>query len=297
MSENYYEILGVTKTSSEKEIRQAYRRLARKYHPDLHPGDESAESYFKKINEANEVLSNKENRDKYDQFGDNWQYADQFGKRHKGGKYSWGSNNSTGYYRGPSITLEDIFGEFMNPDKGVKNTRSSVRNISAKKTVEINLIDAFRGTTRIINFRNQTQSNNRSIEVTIPPGVDNGSKIRVKSKDGKDNIYVITTIIPDSNFKRVGDDLFTNKKIGLLDAVLGCEVEIETISDKVLLKIPGETQNGTSFRLSGKGMPLLKSPGKRGSMYVTIDVKTPTNVSDEEKELFMKLKSIQRGKE
>ena len=143
MSENYYEILGVTKTSSDKDIRQAYRRLARKYHPDLHPGDQVSESYFKKINEANEVLSNKENRNKYDQFGDNWKYADQLGKGQNGGNVSWTVRNNARYYRGRGMTLDDIFGEFIDPEKGAKNTRTSARNISTKKTVEIDLIEAF----------------------------------------------------------------------------------------------------------------------------------------------------------
>lgn len=297
MSDNYYEILGVTKTSSEKEIRQAYRRLARKYHPDLHPGNKKAESYFKTINEANEVLSNKDNRDKYNKFGDNWKYADQLGKKQGDSNVNWSRGNNNRHYWDPSLTIEDIFGDFLNPEKGAKYIRSSDKNLPSKKTVEIDLIEAFNGTTRIINFTNQDKSNNRNVEVTIPPGVDNGSKIRVRGKDTKDNIYVVTKIIPHNNFKRVGDDLIINKNIGVFDAVLGCEVEIKTISDKVLLKIPAETQHGTSFRLSGKGMPLLKSPGKRGNMYVTIAVKIPINISDEEKELFMKLQSIQQGKE
>ena len=288
MNLDHYATLGINRKASQKEISQAYRRLARKYHPDLNKDDKQAESIFKKINEAHEVLSNMENRDNYDKFGENWKQADKFNN----GTGNFVRNNFT--WRVNKInrdeqTMEDIINQFTNP-----KTNRTKRKI--EKTINITLLEAFNGTSRVITFDAPGSLNERKIEVKIPPGVNDGSQIHVQDKNTS-NFYLVTKITPLPNYKRNWNDLYTRIDLDLLDAIFGTEIEINTIGETILFTIPPSTQNGTSFRLTGKGMPLLKQPTKRGNMYISVDIKIPIDISQEEKELFLKLKSLRENKE
>ena len=289
MSNDYYAVLGISRKASQKEISQAYRRLARKYHPDLNKGNKEAESIFKQINEAHGVLSDTENRNSYDRFGENWQHADELHDRERqfrGNNSTWGFSN----VGGDRNSIEDIINRF-NKTKG-----NNARPRKIEKTINVTLLEAFNGTSRVITIGSAKSLNERKIEVTIPPGVDNGSKIHVQDKHTT-NFYLVTKISPMEDYQRVGNDLHTKIDLDLLDAIFGIEVELNIIGERILFTVPPETQNGTSFRLSGKGMPLLKSPDKRGNMYISAHIRIPTELSKQEKELFLKLKSLRESKE
>ena len=301
MSENYYEILGISRNASDKEIRQAYRRLARKYHPDVNSGDKHAEATFKKLNEAQEVLSDPQKRQHYDRFGENWRNA---AHSPHGNRKSRGSNftrsTKEDFLSGiNSQHLGDIFGDFLGNQGIRRNVTTTSKKMRSEKYVGVTLEEAFSGTTRVIQVNNNSQEGARKFEVKIPAGVDNGSRIRVrprKAGNGED-LYLVISVQPHTRFERRGTDLYSKVDVPLVDAVLGGEVEVSTLTDKVLLKIPPETQNGRSFRISGKGMPHLQSPDSRGSMYVTTQLNIPPNISEREKELFREIRVIREGKE
>ncbi|MQF99079.1 MAG: J domain-containing protein [SAR202 cluster bacterium] len=289
MNNDYYAVLGISRKASQKEISQAYRRLARKYHPDLNKGNKEAESIFKQINEANEVLSDTENRNNYDTFGENWKNADELHRRERpfqGNNFTWGFSNVGGNRN----SIQDIINRFN------KTKANNAKPRKIEKTINITLLEAFTGTSRVINIGDAESSNERKIEVKIPPGVDNGSKIHVQDKHTT-NFYLVTKISKMEDYKRIGNDLHTKIDLDLLDAIFGIEIELNIIGERILFTVPPETQNGTSFRLSGKGMPLLKSPDKRGNMYLSAHIRIPTALSKEEKELFLKLKSLRESKE
>lgn len=301
MAKNYYDILGVKRDAPEKEIRQAYRRLARKYHPDVNPGDKAAEAAFKEINEANEVLSDPEKRQKYDRFGENWEHADQFAQSHerqRTGPFVWSTEGEPSSGVG-SPRLDDVLGQFFAGQGFGRTATSSRRRVRLEQAVEVTLEEAFTGTTRIIQMMDGLNGEGRRLEVRIPPGVDNDSRIRVRPEGASpgEELYLVVSVSPHPHFERQGDDLSTRVDVPLVNAVLGGEVEVPTLTDKVLLKIPPETQNGRSFRLSGKGMPHLNSPQTRGSMYVTVQVSIPSHLSERERELFRELQAIRGSKE
>ena len=291
MAANYYDTLGVGKGAAEKDIRQAYRRLARQYHPDVNPGDKSSEQRFKEINEAYEVLSDPEKRKKYDQYGDRWKHADQIEQerqRTASGPFVWEYGGDPSSDFGGSI-FEDLFG-----GRGFGRASTSYRRRPAvEQPVTVSLQEACTGTTRVIQI-NGGQGPGRRLEVKIPPGVDNGSRIHVRpDESGSEDVYLVVSVRPDARFERRGNDLHTKVDVPLVDAVLGGEVRVPTLAEPVMLKIPPETQNGRSFRLSGKGMPRLGSPETRGSIYATVQVTTPTGLSERQRELFRELKAIQ----
>ncbi len=284
---DYYRILGVGRGASEKEIKEAYRRLARKYHPDVNPGDKSAEQKFKEVNEAYEVLSDPEKRRKYDQFGENWQFAEQFsragGQRFSGFSVGDLFSNFESSGGGFESIFDDLFSSFGFGRRGGSRTR--VWSQPLEQEVEISLEEAFYGTTRLI------AANGHRLEVKIPPGVDTGSRVRVGGRTGEPEIYLNIKVQPHERFERRGDDLYTEVPIFLTDAVLGGEVEVPTLKGKLLLRIPPETQNGRVFRLAGQGMPHLSNSG-RGDLFVRVKVMLPTNLTPQEKELFQQLRKL-----
>jgi curved DNA-binding protein len=300
MAKDYYAILGTEPKASEKEVRQAYRRLARQHHPDVNPGDKAAENKFKEINEAYEVLSDSEKRKKYDRFGENWKYADQLSQGGSTGDGSsiWSFGSGSPFGRG-SNGFEDQLGSILGEHRFGHTVTSTRRRARREHRVEVTLAEAFSGTTRVIQVAAAPNGGGRRLEVTIPPGVDNGSHIRVRSEgvNSEDELYLITSVKPDARFQRRGEDLYTHVDVPLLDAVLGGEVEAPTIEEKVALKVPPETQNGRSFRLSGKGMPRLSSPQTRGSLYVILQVRIPSHLTERERELFRELKTLQSHRE
>ncbi len=294
MAANYYEVLGVGRSASEKDVRQAYRRLARQYHPDVNPGDKAAEEKFKEINEAYEVLSDAENRKKYDRYGDNWKHADQIeeGRQRQpgNGPFVW----DFGGGHPPDMGSSTIFGDLFGGRGFGRTATSSRRRAVVEQPVSVTLEEAFNGATRLIQLSNSAQGSGKRLEVKIPQGVDNGSRIRVRPEEsGSEDVYLVVSVRPHSRFERRGSDLYTKVDVPLVDAVLGGEVRVPTLAEPVILTIPPETQNGRSFRLSGKGMPRLGSSQTRGSLYATVQVSIPTKLSEEQRELFRQLKATQ----
>ena len=292
---DYYNILGVSRNASEKEIKQTFRRLARKHHPDVNPGDKSAEVKFKEISEAYEVLSDKEKRQNYDRYGAQWQYADQFEQARQQApfwSYTRGGDNvrfSVGD-DGLGSILEGLFGGATH------SRRASVRPRRGKDLehpVQVTLEEAFNGTTRTISFDGSGQ-----IEVKIPPGVKTGSRVRVAGKGGpgysgraNGDLYLLVSVKPHRKFERKGDDLYVEVPVPLTLALLGGEVKVDTLKGKVMLRVPPETQNGNTFRLAGQGMPRL-GKSSRGDLLVRVKVVLPTKLSAQEKELFQRLEEL-----
>ena len=285
---NYYEVLGVSKDASDKEIRQAYRRLARQYHPDVNKNDAAAEDKFKDINEAYSVLSDEDARNKYDRYGDNWKHADQFTQagRSPGGGVHWTFSDGAGGFSGPGGRgMEDIFGGLFG--SGPPRARSW-RPPPAEYHAEISLEEAFQGTTRTL----RTQDG-RSLEVKIPAGVDNGSRVHLapNGPQGSD-YYLVVSVADHPQFKREGRDLYVDVDLQVDDAVLGAEIRAPTLTGQVALTVPPNTPNERRFRLSGQGIPSLSGGEGRGDLYVTAKLRLPANPSEDEVELFRRLREL-----
>ncbi|MFQ6059249.1 MAG: DnaJ C-terminal domain-containing protein [Anaerolineae bacterium] len=314
---DYYKILGVDRKATQKEIKQAYRRLARKHHPDINPGDPSAQERFKEINEAYEVLSDPEKRRKYDQLGASWYQWQRVGGRPQDFDWSqWFATPGGGRIHVQYGTLEDLddlfgdlggFSDFFQrifggmgagPRSGTWGARSVPRRgQDIEQEVEITLEEAFHGTTRLL------QKDGRRLEVKIPPGVDTGSRVRVAGEGGagigggpKGDLYLRVKVAPHRTFERRGDDLYCQVPVDLYTALLGGEVRVPTLKGDLMLKIPAETQNGRTFRLRGQGMPHLRDHQRRGDLYAKVEVQLPRKLTDREKELFRELAEYRRGK-
>jgi curved DNA-binding protein len=299
---DYYKILGVDRSADQKEIRKAYRRLARQYHPDLNPGDRSAQERFKEINEAYEVLSDPQKRQKYDQLGTSWRQWQRMGVDPSG--FDWGrwSTGQPGQVYVQYGDLDEILGGlggfsdfFQAIFGGMPKTSSRTtarRGRDYEQEVEITLEEAFRGTTRILS------KDERRLEVKIPPGVGTGSRIRMagEGSDGyggaKGDLYLRIKVAPHPHLRRQGDDLHVEVPLDLYAAVLGGEVRVPTSKGDIMLKIPPETQSGKTFRLKGQGMPNLKDPQKRGDLYAKVKVRLPQKLTPRERELFEELKRL-----
>ncbi len=292
---DYYKILGVSKDASEKEIKQAFRRLARQLHPDINPGDKRAESRFKQINEAHAVLSDSDKRRKYDRYGDNWQQADRI-ESQRG--QSDGGTFDFGFERGPYSSgvghdlfggLDDLLGGF---GAGGRRRRRAATKRRIEGTLEVTLEQAFAGTRSQVTFG--SGHGERRIEVSIPPGVDNGSVIHV-SPDQDSELYLTIEVAPHQRFQRKGDDLYVDINIPVEDAVLGGDAEIATLKGKVKLKVPEGSQNGQRIRLAGQGIPKLGNPDRKGDLYVTLRPTLPKRPTSDERELFEKLRQLRSG--
>ena len=291
---NYYKILGLKKTASNSEIKKAYRKMARKYHPDLNPNDKNAEKKFKEINEANEVLSNPENRKKYDKYGKDWEHADAFEKAKQQHAYQ----NSRGNQNTYENFSEEDFSDFFSSMFGGRGQATYQRSTKFKgqdyhTELKLNLSD-------ILEPHKQTLTvNGKNIRLTIPAGVENGQTIKIKghgqkvdNNGGNGDLYLKFNIINNTQFKRDKQNLHLTIAIDLYKAVLGGEIFIETLNGKVKLNVKPETQNGTLVKLKGKGLPIYKQQGKFGDLYITYTIKTPTKLSTKEKELFTQLAKL-----
>ena len=285
---NYYEILGVPRNAGEKDIRQAFRKLAREHHPDVNPGDSKSEDRFKRINEAYSVLSDSGKRQRYDKYGDNWAHSEQIeeARARRGGQYRWSNVGAGDPFSGSESGKGSIFDQlFSNLQRDVRRTAPT------DHPVEVTLEEAFQGTTRMLQL-----ATGRRLEVKIPPGVDTGSRIHI-SDDGQSQVdlNLVVTVWDHPKFQRQGRDLYSQVEVPLEDAILGGDVTVPTLRGRLYLTIPPETQNGQRFRLAGQGMPQLNNTSVTGDLYATVSVKLPTGLSDEERDLFRQLKDGRAG--
>jgi DnaJ-class molecular chaperone len=307
--QDYYALLGVSRTANEKEIRQAYRRLARKYHPDVNPGDKAAEARFKEIGEAYEVLSDPEKRKKYDQFGPNWQQFERGGPPPGAsrGDFRWASGQDGGRFEGfgdvDEATLNDLLGGLFGgagaagQGFGGRRQRRTFAHPGQdyEQPVEVTLEEAFAGTQRLVQLQ-APDGSTRRLEVKVPAGVTDGSRIRMAGEGGpglggapNGDLYLVVSVRPHPTFSRKGDDLYVDVPVPFHVLVLGGEALVPTLKGTRLeLRIPPETQNGRVFRLGGQGMPRLDGAG-RGDLFATATAVLPTNLTDRERELVREL--------
>ena len=300
---DYYKILGVSKTANEDDIKRSYRKLAMKYHPDHNPGNKGSEEKFKEINEAYEVLGDREKRGRYDQLGDSYQRWQQMGGAPGG--FNWERwTHATGGGRTVQVDVEDLFGsnagfsDFFSAifgGMGGQTMRQSARRTrrptSLEHPVQITLKEAYQGTSRMLNV------DGRRLEGKIPPGAQTGTKIRLRgvgqpAQDGqKGDLYLVIEVLADPLFERKENDLLAEISIDLYTAVLGGQARVATLSGEVMLTIPPGTQPGQKFRLTGRGMPKLRSPQSFGDLLVTVKVQIPHQITEKQRALFEQLRT------
>jgi DnaJ-class molecular chaperone len=303
MAKDFYETLGVSRTASEKELRSAYRKLARKLHPDVNPNDHASEERFKEVNAAYDVLSDPEKRKKYDKYGDNWEHAEELerAQRQRGGartRYFYGNGPSGVEFGADGADLGDLGdlfgGIFGGRGSGRRGSRQPQRNLNVEQPVDVTLDEAFAGTTRLIVV--DADSGQRRIEVKIPAGVTSGSRVRVAGEGSggfngrRGDLFLVVNLLPHARYERKGDDLYVDVDVPLTTAVLGGEAEVQSIDKKVALKLPPLTQNGRVFRLGGLGMPKLGKDG-RGDLYARVRARLPEKLEDKDRALFEELKA------
>lgn len=291
---DYYEVLGVSKNASDDEIKKAYRKLAIKYHPDKNPGDKEAEAKFKEINEAHDVLSDKQKRARYDQFG----HAGVGGAG--GGNPFGGAGNPFGGFNGQTFNFEfgnggvfdDILGNLFGFGAGARRPR---RGADYQVSVSLTFEEAIFGTTKTVD------NNGTTLKVKIPAGIDDGMSVRLRGKGGPapeggtepGDLYVRVRVKPHKSLTREGIIILSEQTIDMADAALGCEIEVETVDGPVVMKVPAGTQSGTPFKLSGHGVP-FRADGDRGPHIVTVLVETPKNLSRKQKELLEEFKKAKK---
>lgn len=296
---DYYNILGVSKDASQDDIKKAYKKLARKYHPDLNPNDPTAQRKFQEINEANEVLSDPEKRKKYDQYGENWKHADEFNAQQQQYGTNFGQNfsndgttytswSTSGDTEGFSDFFESLFGS-----RGKRKRSYGYRGQDYTAELHLTLQDAYETHKQILTV------NGKKLRITVPAGVANGQTIKLAGQGGEGmnggpagDLYITFVIDDDARFRREGDDLYVTAPLDLYTAILGGETIIETMNGKVKLKVAPGTQNNTKVRLKGKGFPVYKQEGSFGDLIVTYSIDIPTHLSEEQKELFRKIQSL-----
>ena len=304
---DYYKILGIEKNASQEDIKKAYRKLARKYHPDLNPGDKEAEKKFKELNEANEVLSHEENRKKYDKYGEHWKHGEEYEKaqqqqyqrqqRNSGSGFE-GFEGFSGADFGGGEDYSDFFqsmfggsgGGFNRNSRGSASGKFKGQDVHAE--LNLDLKDAAK------THQQTFEINGKKVRITIPAGVYDGQQIKLKGHgnpgfNGGPNgdLFITFNILNNLDFERIGDDLKSKITIDLYTAMLGGNVEVKTLDGTVNLKVKPETQNGTTVRLKGKGFPKYKKDGEFGDLFVTYEVELPKNLTEKQKELFEQLKN------
>ena len=329
---DYYAVLGVGKNASEKEIKAAYRKLARKHHPDVNPGDKAAEETFKRISEANDVLSDPEKRKKYDQYGDQWKAFSQGGYPNSGGFGGPGGPKVRVDYPGPdgAPDLNDLFATLFGPEAfggggaqgGFRNRSTAAdpfgqfrqreappqRGSDVEAQITVTLEEAYSGGTRNLTLttppdRFDTSGSNaggatKRVEVKIPAGVADGQKIRLTGQGntgpaGNGDLYLIVSVAPNASFERKGDDLYVDVPVPYTSAALGGEAKVPTLKGtRLTMTLPAGTQSGRAFRLGGQGMPRLRGGGS-GDLYARIKITVPKTLTDRQRELLEELKEFE----
>ena len=288
---DYYKTLGIDKTATAKDVKNAYRKLARKFHPDLNPNDANAKASFQQINEANAVLSDPEKRKKYDQHGKDWEHAEEYEKARQQQANARGQGFSGGQTESDfSDFFETMFGGSMGGGGG---RQAKYRGEDYTTELHLELIDAYK------THKQELNVNGKKIRMTIPAGIENGQIIKIAGHGGQGvnggpngDLYITFSIANHSRFKRLENNLYATVDLNLYTAVLGGEIILDTLDGQVKLKVAPETQNGTKIKLRGKGFPIYKNEGQFGDLHVTYSVKIPTNLSDKQKELFVELSSL-----
>lgn len=306
---DYYKVLGVKKDASQDDIKKAYKKLARKHHPDLNPDNSEAHKKFQEINEANEVLSDPEKRKKYDQYGEQWKHADEFEKqKQQYGQYSgsggFGGAGDFGGFGGfgdggsySSFTgdgdFSDFFESMFGSRRGSGRSSQGYRGQDYTAELHLSLADATTTHKQVITV------NGKNLRITVPAGVADGQTIKLKGQGGPGanggpagDLYITFMIAEDPRYKRVGNDIYINASIDLYTAILGGEQVIETMDGKVKLKVPAGTQNNTKVRLKGKGFPVYKKEGQNGDLIITYTVDIPTNLTEKQKDLLREIEKL-----
>ncbi len=289
---DYYKVLGVSEKASDKEIKSAYRKLARKYHPDLNPNDPEAERKFKQVNEAHEVLSDPEKRKKYDQYGKDWQHAEEFEKARKAQQQAGGYGQYT-YSGGSESDFSDFFESMFGGFTSGRSRRSrGFRGQDYNASLELDLRDVYRSHKRTLTV------GEKNIRITIPAGIEDEQTIRIKGYGGAGinggpdgDLYITFHLRNTSPFRREGANLYKSVELPLTTAVLGGDLTVDTFEGKAKLKIKPLTQNNTRVKLKGKGFPVYKKEGQFGDLYITYEVQLPKKLTDQQKALFESLKA------
>jgi curved DNA-binding protein len=306
---DYYKVLELDKNATKSDIKKAYRKLARKYHPDLNPNDTAAQKKFQQINEAHEVLIDPEKRKKYDQYGKDWQHAEEFEKakaqqqyqRQSGGGFGGrtagfggAESFSGGGFEGGDFS--DFFESMFGGAAGGRQRTTRFRGQDYNAELQLNLTDVYK------TYKQTLTVNGKNIRLTIPAGVENGQTIRIKGYGGEGvnggpngDLLLTFAINNNSTFKREGQHLYKDVELDIFTAILGGELMVDTFDGKVKLTVKPETQNGTTVKLKGKGFPFYKKEGSFGDLLVTYKLKIPTNLSVREKELLQELKKLRKN--
>lgn len=286
---DYYKVLGVSKTATDEDIKKAYRKLARKHHPDLNPNNAEAQKLFQQINEANEVLSDPDNRKKYDKYGENWKHGEQYEQAQRQQQQQYGGRQGSPFGgddgdSGYSDFFEQFFGQ---QGRGHRGGNAQYRGQDLNASLEMDLTDVLETRKQVITI------NGKQVRITIPAGIEDGQQIKLKGygNPGVNNgpagdLYITFVVRNNTAFKRAGNDLYTTVEIPLETAVLGGEQIVDTLSGKIKLKVMPGTQSNLQTRVKGKGMPVYKNEGRFGDLFVTYQVLIPASLTDKQKELF-----------
>lgn len=292
---NYYKVLGITKTATPKDIKNAYRKLARKYHPDLNPNDKKAKANFQQVNEANEVLSDPKKREKYDQYGNDWQHADEFENAKRNQKQSANTRGQRNQGPQSEADFSDFFESMFGGSSGGmgRGRQAKYKGEDYNAELHIDFIDTYR------THKQTLTVNQEKIRITIPAGIENKQTIKItghgsKGVNGGPNgdLFITFLIVNNTKFKRIENNLHASEDLDLFTAVLGGEITIDTLDGKVKLNVKPETQNGSIIKLKGKGFPIYKNEGQFGDLYLTYNIKIPKNLTEKQKTLFEELSRI-----
>lgn len=299
---DYYKVLGIDKNATQKDVKKAYRKLARKYHPDVNPNDAEAEKKFKELNEANEVLSNTENRKKYDEHGKDWKHADEINRQRQQQsqnqqRYRQGGFDQGGFSNEGGADYSDFFESMFSGASGSRSRQNygqpQFKGQDFNASLQLNLTDVYTSQKQIVTI------NGKKIRLTIPAGVEDEQTIKIKGYGGegvqggpKGDLFITFNVLNNTPFKRVKSTLYNTVEIDLYKAVLGGDITVKTFDGQVKLKVKPGTQNNTKVKLKGKGFPVYKNEEALGDLYITYTIKIPTEISEEEKALFEKLSKL-----